>query len=204
MTAHRPRAGLGRRLLRWTTNLGLLAVLLLCLAWLAPSAFGFSRYVITGGSMSPTIERGTVVFEKAVPVSDLEVGDVITYQPPPDAGTTSLVTHRIVDLEPAEGGGTLITTQGDANAKPDPWQFQLLDERQPVVEFSVPHAGWVFIALADRTTRMLVIGGPAALIALGALGQLVGGMRRSRDDRDPVPAVADHSALATSRSSELV
>jgi signal peptidase len=184
------RSRLARRLLGWSLNLAILTVTLGCLAWLAPSAFGYSRYVITGGSMSGTIEKGSVVFEKAVGVDELEVGDVITYQPPADAGTNALVTHRIVDMEPDEGGGVLFTTQGDANAKPDPWQFRLVDEQQPVVEFTVPHAGWVFIALADRTTRMLLIGGPATLIALLALGQLLGGLRPRRDP-DAEPTVTE-------------
>ena len=112
------RPPLVRRLLGWTVNLAILAVVVLCLAWIAPSAFGYSRYVITGGSMTGTIDKGSVVFEKPVDIDDLEVGDVITYQPPADAGTTSLVTHRIIAMEPAEGGGVLFTTQGDNN--PDP------------------------------------------------------------------------------------
>lgn len=191
MTVHRRRTRLGRRVVDSAINLGILAVLMVCLTWLAPSALGYSRYVITGGSMTPTIAKGAVAFEKPVAVSDLEVGDIITYQPPPDSGTDALVTHRIVTMEPARGGGTLITTQGDANPKPDPWRFQLLDEEQTVVEFSVPHVGWVFIALADRTTRMLLIGGPAALIALRALGQLVRGLRSGRRGAGPATTPAD-------------
>lgn len=185
MTAqqHR-RVTRGRRILRWSMNLAILAVTLLCLAWLAPSALGYSRYVITGGSMSGTFEKGSVVFEKPVAVEDLEVGDVITYQPPTEAGTQALVTHRIVKIEPAEGGGLLFTTQGDANPDPDPWQFQLTDPAQPVVQHSVPYVGWVFIALADRTTRMLVIGGPAGLIALSALLQVIRGLRSDSGEDD--------------------
>ncbi len=72
-----------RRLLGWMLNLTILAVVLACLAWIVPSWLGFDRYVITGGSMEPTIAKGSVVFEKPVGVEDLEVGDVITYQPPP-------------------------------------------------------------------------------------------------------------------------
>lgn len=176
---HRRRTA-AHKLGSWTFTSAIVLITLFCLAWLAPSVLGFSRYVITGGSMTGSIEKGSVVFEESVGVSDLEVGDVITYQPPAGAGTTSLVTHRIVAIEPAEGGGALFTTQGDANADPDPWQFKLTDEEQPVVRFSVPHVGWAFIALADRTTRMLVICVPAGLIALGALRQLYGEVRGSR------------------------
>ncbi len=185
----------GRRLLRWTVNLGILTITLLCLAWLAPSAFGYDRYVITGGSMSGTFEKGSVVFEKPVPVEDLEVGDIITYQPPPEAGTQALVTHRIIKIEPAEGGGFLFTTQGDANADPDPWHFKLADAEQPVVEHTVPYAGWVFIALADKTTRILLIGGPATLIALSALLQVLRALRSGVAD-DTRPAADDVEILA--------
>jgi signal peptidase I len=169
-----------RRLARWSGNLLVLALIAGLAAWIAPSLFGYSRYVITGPSMTGTHDKGSVVFEKAVPVADLRVGDVITYLPPPDSGVPNLVTHRITAMEPAEGGGTVLTTKGDANPTPDPWLFQLVDDEQPVVQFSVPHAGWAFIALAHREVRMLLIGVPAALIALFALFELVGAVRDSR------------------------
>jgi signal peptidase len=189
--AHHRRNNTARRLLGWTLNLTLLAIVLMCVGWIAPSALGYSRYVITGGSMTGSIDKGSVVFEKPVPVEELEVGDVITYQPPAGAGTQDLVTHRIIAMEPAEGGGTLFTTQGDANPHPDPWHFKLVDQDQAVVLFSVPHAGWVFIALADRTTRLALIGGPAALIALAALAQLLGALRPDRRQEETDPVAAD-------------
>lgn len=182
--ARRRRTTAPRRVAGWAITTALLLVTLFCVAWIAPSLFGFSRYVITGESMTGTIDKGSVVFEKPVGVDDLEVGDIITYQPPADAGTTSLVTHRIIKIEPAEGGGKLFTTKGDHNPQADPWHFKLVDQEQPVVRSSVPYVGWVFIALADRTTRMMLIGVPAALIALHALGQLLGAFRRTEEKTD--------------------
>ena len=184
------RTSLARRAAGWATSTAVLLVILFCAAWIAPSLFGFSRYVITGPSMTGTYDRGSVVFEKPVPVEDLKVGDVITYTPPADSGVTWLVTHRIVDIQPAEGGGLLFTTKGDHNPDPDPWHFKLLSSEQPVVQFGVPHAGWAFIALADRDVRMVVIGGPAALVALMALGELVGALRERRRGSAPAPLPA--------------
>lgn len=178
-----------RRIARWVGNLVVLTLVAGLALWIAPSLFGYSRYVITGPSMTGTHDKGSVVFEKAVPVADLRVGDVITYLPPPDSGVPNLVTHRIVAMEPAQGGGTVITTKGDANPTPDPWHFQLVDHEQPVVRFGVPHAGWVFIGLAHREVRMLLIGGPAAAIALVALVELLGAVRQSRR-RSSLPAAA--------------
>jgi signal peptidase I len=182
-TSQHRRSTIARRLGRWTVATATLVVILFCLAWIAPSLFGFSRYVITGPSMTGTYDRGSVVFEKPVAVEDLEVGDVITYTPPADSGVNWLVTHRIVKIEPAEGGGLLFTTKGDHNPDPDPWHFQLVDQDQPVVQAGVPYVGWLFIALADKQTRMTVIGVPAALIALGALRQLVSATRETARER---------------------
>ena len=186
-----------RRAGGWAINIVILLVMLAGVAWLAPSLFGFSRYVITSGSMTGTYDVGSVVFEKSVPVEDLQVGDVITYMPPAGSGVNHLVTHRVTKMEPAEGGGVLFTTKGDANAAADPWHFKLLDDQQPVVQFSVPKAGYVFIALADRNTRMLVIGLPAALIALGALGQLLLALRGSRNWEEKEAATASEPRRIT-------
>jgi signal peptidase I len=41
---------------------------------LLPVAFGYQRYVITSGSMTGTCDQGSIVFDKTVPTSDLEVG----------------------------------------------------------------------------------------------------------------------------------
>jgi signal peptidase I len=179
-----------RRLTRWTTNTVLFAVTLAGAAWLLPSLFGLERYVITGGSMSGTFEKGSLAFEREVPVAELRTGDVITYQPPAGAGTTDLVTHRIVRITRDDEGLRVFRTKGDANAGADPWTFRLQQPTQPVVEFTVPLAGHVLIALADRETRMLVIGGPAALVALWALVELIGAVRPRRRGTQPGSAVA--------------
>ena len=175
MTAH-----IGR-LARWTVSAAMIVVTTAGAAWLVPTLLGYSRYVITSGSMTGTYDKGSIVFEKNVPVADLTVGDVITYMPPASSGVDHLVTHRIYRIQPAQGGGSLFTTKGDHNPAPDPWHFQLTAKRQGVVQFGVPYAGWIFIELAKKNVRMLVIGLPASLIGLVALGQLISGIRRGDD-----------------------
>ena len=64
----------------WRRWLLLVAVLVpLTLLALLPVGLGLERYVITGDSMAPAIDRGSVVLERDVPVSDLRVGDVVTF-----------------------------------------------------------------------------------------------------------------------------
>ncbi|MET1060624.1 MAG: signal peptidase I [Nocardioides sp.] len=175
-TPRRPRAG------RWAVNVLCLVVMGLALAFLLPAAMGLQRYVIMGGSMEGTYDLGSVVFEESVPVSDLEVGDVITYVPPADSGINTLVTHRIVEID-----GSTFRTQGDANADVDPWTFELNAATQNRVTASLPYVGYVFIALGDRSTRMAVIGIPAAIVALASLAELLQALRRK-------PAVVSSSS----------
>lgn len=177
-----------RRSLRLLSTVLLLLVTLGCAAYILPGLLGYERYVITGGSMSGAIERGSIVFEKPVPVEDLAVGDVITYLPPPDSGVSTLVTHRITEMVPGKDGGTVFSTQGDANPDPDPWTFSLTSGTQPVVQHAVPYAGYVFVALADPQVRKVVIGVPAAVIALLALRDLVMALRPARTGRPELSA----------------
>ncbi|MCD9199803.1 signal peptidase I [Aeromicrobium wangtongii] len=182
----RPRRSILARVGSGLVNVVVIAVTLAGIGYLAPSLFGYERYVITGGSMSGTFEKGSVAFEKPVPVEDVKVGDVITYLPPPDSGVTNLVTHRIISDKILDTGVRQLQTQGDANPDPDPWKFSLTADTQPVVKTTVPHVGWVFVAMADRETRMLVVGVPAAIIALLSLVELgrglgIGNRRKAAD-----------------------
>jgi len=155
------------------------------LVLLVPGLLGFDRYVVTGASMSGTIERGSIVFTRDVAVTALAVGDVITYIPPPDSGIDHLVTHRISAIE-FEDTAVVFRTQGDANASVDPWAFSLDAADQARVEFAIPALGFVFIALADPETRMLALGIPAGLVALFCVVEIIVVMRSRSSKRDTV------------------
>jgi signal peptidase I len=159
-----------------------------------PGLLGYERYVITGGSMSGTFERGSLVFERQVPVEELNVGDVITYLPPAESGISELVTHRVISITPNPdvSGGLVFKTKGDANASADPWTFTLADTVQPRVLGWIPLVGWIFIALSAPGIRMLAIGIPAAVIALLFLLDFVRGLRRRDEevfDAEDAPAL---------------
>ena len=159
------------------------AIAAVCLALgaatIIPAALGLQHYVIVGGSMTGTIDRGSVVFDEGVPVASLRVGDVITYTPPAKADSTPFVTHRIASIKKARGGERLFHTKGDANNAPDPWSFTLDQPTQAKVVGHVPYLGYAFAALEIRWVRMLLIGIPALLIAISVIA---GFIRDARDE----------------------
>jgi signal peptidase len=166
----KPRRRVGRILATalCAACLGLAGLMLL------PGLLGYQRYVITSGSMTGTYDRGSVVFDDVVPVSDLEVGDAITYTPPPSSGRQGLITHRIVWIGSDKFGRRILRTKGDANEAADPWTFSLDGHTQARVAFDVPYVGYAISALSIRKVRMILIGLPALLIAFAVLA----GVRR--------------------------
>lgn len=197
MTQLRTLRDAGARLSGWLGKAVLLLGLGLGLVLVVPALLGFDRYVITGGSMTGTVDKYAVVFEREVPVDELAVGDVITYLPPADSGTRSLVTHRIITIGASPEGHRVLRTQGDANPDPDPWRFELVQPTVNRMSFHVPYVGWPLIALADPDKRRLLLGGPAVVIGLMAAIELAGAVRRSSGrERTDAPSGA-HNAQPT-------
>jgi signal peptidase len=158
---------------RVASTVGLILVLTLAMLMLLPSLLGFHRYVIVSGSMEPAIPVGSVVYDKAVPVAELAVGDVITFMPPPEYGIKSPVTHRIYEISAAPpllsihaAAGRMLRTKGDANEDPDPWRMLLNQTDQDRVEHHLPYVGYVYMWLNRRWVQLLVIGLPALVITI--------------------------------------
>ncbi len=71
----------------------------------------FQVYIVSSGSMSPTIPTGSLVL--VVPQRVYRVGDIVSFRPSDNAKSTT--THRIVGS--SEG---FFKVAGDANNQPDP------------------------------------------------------------------------------------
>ena len=191
-------AGRRRVLLTAATLLATAALATYCLLLVVPSVLGFQRYVLTGGSMEPTLHRGSLVFDRVTPVGDLAVGDVITYVPP---GASRPLSHRITSVTHDDRNGLVFTSKGDANVAGDPWKFTLDDRMQAKVVFTVPWAGYPLWVLGSPLSRLLLIGGPAMAIAVitgrrlwRQAGELVAA---EAQDRDPAPAEDERLPVAS-------
>jgi len=158
--------GRGRRIVSVLTGVLMVGALLLAALMVLPTLLGYERYVIISGSMEPAIPVGSVVYDEVVPVADLEIGDVITFVPPPEYDISSPVTHRIIQITVADDGSShpgqrVIRTQGDANPDPDPWRMVLDGDQQPRVAHHLPYVGYFYMALQVRWVQLLLIALPA-------------------------------------------
>ncbi len=116
----------------------------------APEALGYSQYIVTSGSMEPTLSVGDMILVKGE--KRYKLGDVVTFQNPGG----SAVTHRIM----GSVSGQFIT-QGDANNAEDQ---ELLSPENIIGKVQVVLPGVGSAALFLRTPLGLLI-----LLAAGLL-----------------------------------
>lgn len=172
---------------RWLfTGLLVGAFGLAALLAIGPRTGAYRTLTVLSASMRPTFGPGSVVVVRPTPITDLEVGDVITYRVPVD--DHRVVTHRIIEIG-EQSGRTIVRTQGDAASAPDPWRIQLNGETAWRTTASIPWLGYGIGALRDPWVgRLLVLVGPL----LGGLLLLAEIWRRGIGDASPERPV-DHT-----------
>lgn len=133
-----------KRLFIYLFAIGIIAAAILFAADHSPnkSFFGYRYYTVLTPSMSPTYKTGDMVFVKLQNASDINVGDVITFNPSStsDAYLTHRVTEKLVDYQGT--GVTCFRTKGDANASED---AMLIDQERVIgsVKFYIPKLGYI-------------------------------------------------------------
>lgn len=146
-------------------NLAAFAVLFsLCASFVAIRLLGFGTYIVTGGSMEPTIHKGSLVLVQPVSPSAVKLGDVITFQQ-----YDQTTTHRVMSVaETAEG--LAFMTKGDANSVADP-EAKTFPGQVGIVRFAIPVAGYaiVYVQAYWRLALSLI----AAIVFFTCAGILV-------------------------------
>lgn len=145
-------------------------------AVVVPRLTGATPYTILTGSMSPTYPPGTLVVVEPVDVSDISVGDVITYQL--RSGEPEVATHRVVSTGFNMTGERVFVTQGDANDDSDDAPV-IPAQIRGRVWYSAPYLGYVNNAVNGDQRQQAVTVVAAGLIAYAAF-MFVSSLRERR------------------------
>lgn len=112
---------------------------------------GLRPYILSSGSMAPTMPKGSLVLVNTrVNPEELRIGDVVAYR----SGDT-LVLHRLV-------GKNLL--QGDAN----PTAQEVVIDNSNLIgieKYCIPRVGTAFSFLSEHTVVVLVVAGVLIVIA---------------------------------------
>ncbi|WP_024819368.1 signal peptidase I [Arthrobacter sp. 31Y] len=139
------------------------------IAVLCALLFNITLIMFKTGSMAPAIPAGSLAVVRAIPASDVSVGDVVTVDRPGKLP----ITHRVQTVQPGEGATRIITMKGDANAQDDPEPYVVDQVR--VVLWSAPGLAYPLAA----TATPLALGATTA--AVSALVTWVLWPRRVKD-----------------------
>jgi signal peptidase len=185
-----PPTGRDRRWLRHAWNafswagvlLAAVAMVAIAAVIVVPRAMGWEGMVVLSGSMEPELRVGGLAFMEPLSPDELDTvqpGDIITFK---SEGLKNLISHRVVEVVPAEAGGLAFLTRGDANPAPDgaPIAAERVVGR---VKYDVPYLGNLVNELRNRSTYYLFIGIPAALLIATELWSVVGEIRRYRREK---------------------
>jgi signal peptidase len=118
----------------------ILVVALAVLTIALPALVGGRPLTVLTQSMEPGLPPGTLIVVHPVPVGEIRVGDVITYQIA--SGKPGVVSHRVVEKTISTDGSTTFVTQGDNNDVADEQSVQEV-QIVGVLSYSIPLLGWV-------------------------------------------------------------
>lgn len=132
---------------------------------------GARGYAVLTDSMSPTLNRGDVVFVKQTDFNSLNEGDIVTVQ---FADGSGFFTHKIVSIDYVAGA---IRTKGDANESEDP-QPSMSEQIVGKMWYSIPLLGYLSIALNEMDLVKLSVISSVVLIVLISVSVLVSKFRK--------------------------
>lgn len=171
------RRSAGRRSAGVATALLVAAVCMLALLLVGiPTAMGAHSYTVLTGSMRPTLEPGHLIAVRPTPISQVRVGDVITFQL--RSGAPEVATHRVVGMGTDAAGERTLITRGDANNVEDAAPVRAVQLRGVLV-YAVPWIGWI-TAWATPAVKSAVVTGLGLLGVGWGCGVLLRDARRRR------------------------
>ena len=137
-----------------------------------PSLGPYRLYIVLSGSMEPTLQVGGMVVVKEVPASEIQTGDIITFNSGGKSNTPT--THRVIDIE--EG---LFQTKGDANEVADPVPVEA-SRIVGKVNLHIPYAGYILNFAKKNPQLPAFIALPAVLLILWEVLKLGHRLKRER------------------------
>ena len=146
----------------------------LVVAVTVPTLFDMRPLTVLTGSMRPAIEPGDMVVDEEIRADQVRIGDIITFQEPRGERT---ITHRVRKVSISEGQAR-VTTQGDANDKPEKWEIPVGGTIGRVA-YTVPKIGYPVTWSHSTTGRLALVSIPALILALWAMWRI---WRPNEDD----------------------
>jgi len=169
-------------------GVGMLVLASLVFLFLAigPRVLGYQTSTMLTGSMAPLINPGDIVVTHPTPITDIKVGDIITYHIPVE--DQRVETHRITEITTTADGGVAVQTKGDANNGIDPWIATLQGTTVDKQIATIPSVGNVIRTLRQPMVMNTLMYGAPAILVIGMLASIW--------TKNPTKTTPEHAAGA--------
>lgn len=161
------------KVIEWIIFIFLIGILFLVLSPLLPTKQYISTYVISTGSMEPTISTGSVVF--TTQQDTYEIGDIVAFESPTNSDIT--VIHRISDIQNNE-----YITKGDNNDSADNWSISKENIKGKMI-WEIPFLGNVIEWMKTPIGFAILLGIPSLLIAIIQIRKIKDGINEEVEKR---------------------
>jgi len=136
----------------------LIAIILTIATSLIPLPGNYRIYSVVSGSMEPALHVGSIVFVR--PLSDYQIGDIVTFKTPKDPKNT--VTHRLTAKDTSKDQ-IIYSTKGDANQTKD-IENLALENIVGKVFFNLPFIGYPISYSKTLPGLLILVVVPATII----------------------------------------
>lgn len=165
------------KFLEWILFAIIIFIVLLIASPLLPTAkiLRLQTYIVSSGSMEPTINAGDLAFTVAVSTANLRVNDIITFISPKDPKQTIL--HRINKIKNRN-----FETKGDNNNVQDIWTVSPQLIRGKFI-FSLPLLGHAAAFFKTPLGFGIIVGAPALIFIFLCIKQINAGINEEVEKR---------------------
>jgi len=136
-----------KKLVHILANISYVLIIIYLIIWL-PSLFGYKPLVVLSGSMSPTFEKGDVIYYHEASQNEIKVGDAITFKL-----EDTIVTHRINEID--EDG--MYVTKGDANETVDPVKINYSNILGKDLNFKIMFVGYFIKYINEHAWTIITV-----------------------------------------------
>ena len=185
-----------------------IAVAVAVLVIALPAIVGGSALTVLTNSMAPKYPPGTLIIIKPTSISEIKVGDVLTYQI--TSGSPAVISHRVVTRSVSLEGETTFITKGDNNKVADAKPVQEVQVKG-TLWYAIPYLGFVNNAVNGETRPLVtpIIAGLLFAYAVYTVISSSAGRRKRRAQAaaatvdDSLHSVVEPSMLVTEQTQQL-
>ena len=165
------------KILEWVVFGCLILFILAVLSPVLPTKRYLRSFIVTSGSMAPSVSAGSLVLVHPTPIGMVRVGDIIAFTLPDDPKTTILHRVNTITTNPLT-----YHTKGDNNNAADTWSVLAVNVIGTYI-YGIPAVGYAATYIRTKQGFALMIGIPVLFLVYSQVRLIIDGIEEEVQKR---------------------